>query len=146
MELDGKDRRILDCLKQNSRLSTGKLAKLTNIPVTTVHNRLRKMQGSVIKQYTININYDALGKGLLAYILLTVSQPLSGNKLNQHKICEQLKKVDALIEEAAIITGNFDILVKLRAADMKELDMLIVKIRDIEGVDKTQTALALGIY
>ena len=42
--IDEKDQLILEVLKENSTLSTSKIAKSTKIPITTVHNRIKKLE------------------------------------------------------------------------------------------------------
>jgi DNA-binding Lrp family transcriptional regulator len=43
MEFDQKDKKILQIFKESSNLTTSRIAKKTSIPVTTVHNRIRKL-------------------------------------------------------------------------------------------------------
>ena len=43
MKIDKKDRKIIAELVLDSRQTTGKLSKKLNIPVTTVHNRIKKL-------------------------------------------------------------------------------------------------------
>ena len=44
----------------------------------------------------------------------------------------------------SIVTGGTDLIIKVRAKDVGELnDFVIKKLRSIDGVDKTQTAIVL---
>ena len=71
--LDNKDLKILEVLKVNSRLSTQKIAKKTLIPITTVHNRMKKLEKEgIIKGYTVILDYKKLGKPILSFILISV--------------------------------------------------------------------------
>jgi len=70
-KVDNKDLHILEMLRANSRLSEQKIAKKTGIPMTTVHNRAKKMrQAGIIEGYTVRLNHAKLGKPLVAYVLL----------------------------------------------------------------------------
>ena len=40
--MDEKDEKILRLLKENSKSTTQQIAKKTLIPITTVHNRIKK--------------------------------------------------------------------------------------------------------
>ena len=42
--LDDKDKKIIEILKENSRLSTQQISKKTLIPITTVHHRIKKLE------------------------------------------------------------------------------------------------------
>lgn len=144
MEIDKKDRKILDALKENSNLTSRRLSKKLRIPITTVHNRINKMQKlGVIKGYTVRLDYKKLDMGILSYILVGVMYMLpDGKKLSQENIAKEIKKTGA--EEVCIVTGGTDIVVKVRAKDVEELnDYIIKKLRNIEGVDKTRTMIVL---
>ena len=65
MELDQKDKKILQILKENANLTTSQIAKKTAIPITTVHNRIKKLnKEKVIKNYTLNLDFEKIGKPL----------------------------------------------------------------------------------
>ncbi len=145
--VDKKDTKIIEALKENCKLTTSQLSKKLNTPITTIHNRIKKLeqQGS-IKQYTIVPDYKKLGKGISSYILVTVTYTLpSGKKTTQESIAKNIKKLGA--EEVSIVTGGTDIILKVRSKDVEELNNFIIdKLRTVEGVDKTQTMIVLDSY
>lgn len=148
MEIDQKDKSVLEALKQNARLTTKEIAKKVRLPITTVHNRIKKLEKlGVIKNYTLNLNYHKLGKPILAYILISVNYTMpNGNKINQENIAMQISKLEG-VEETSIVTGVTDIFAKVRVASIEELnDLLIKRLRNIDGVDKTQTFMALNTF
>ncbi len=145
MTLDEKDKQILDLLKQDSSLTTSKISKKTRIPITTIHNRIQKLKRlDIIKNYTLNLNYEKLGKSITSYILLTVSQTLaSGKKTSQQEIGKKIKAHDD-IEIVDIVTGSTDMIIKVRTDSMSSLNSLLTNdLRKIDGVDKTQTMMVL---
>ncbi len=144
--LDEKDFQILEVLKQNSKFTTQQIAKKINIPITTIHNRIKKLEKlSIIKGYTVVMDYKQIGKGILAYVLVTVNYLLpSGKKITQESIAKNIKKLSG-VEEVDIMTGVIDILVKVRLKDIDELnDFVIDRLREIDGIDKTQTMIVLS--
>lgn len=144
MGLDKKDMRILKLLKDDSKLTTSQISKKTAIPATTIHNRIKKMQKhGIIKNYTVNIDFEKIGKPLKAFVLITVNQNIAHKKISQNDVGKIIKKFEE-VEEVDIVTGATDILVKVRAENIHELNELITKkLRDIGGVDKTQTMMVL---
>ncbi len=145
MTLDEKDKQILDLLKQDSSLTTSKISKKTRIPITTIHNRIQKLKRlGIIKNYTLNIDYEKLGKSITSYILLTVNQTLtSGKKTSQQEIGKKIKAHDD-IEIVDIVTGSTDMIIKVRTDSMSSLNSLLTNdLRKIDGVDKTQTMMVL---
>ncbi|RMF05168.1 Lrp/AsnC family transcriptional regulator [Candidatus Woesearchaeota archaeon] len=143
--LDSKDKAILAELRRDSKQTTKSIARKLRIPVTTVHHRIKRMEETgVIKGYTVLINHERIGKQIAAYVLVSVNSSLpNGQKTDQHKIARILKSHDE-VEEASIVTGGTDILLKLRCANVAALNkFLLTTIRGIEGVDKTQTMVVL---
>ena len=50
--LDEKDTQILNLLKDNAKLTSSQISKLTRIPITTIHNRIKKLEKEkIIKNY-----------------------------------------------------------------------------------------------
>jgi Lrp/AsnC family transcriptional regulator for asnA, asnC and gidA len=144
--IDDKDQKILFVLQQDSSLSTNEISELTGIPQTTVHNRIRKLkENHVIQGFTIKINRKAIGKGLVAFILCTVSyRTQTGDKISQIDVARQICQFPE-VEEAAIVTGEIDLIVKVSVRDVDALnDFLITKLRDLEGVEKTVTSVVLS--
>lgn len=146
--MDEKDERILDVLKENSKLSTQQISKKTSIPITTVHHRIKKLVGEgIIKRYTIDLDYKKIGKPISAYVLTNVDyKMLKQMKKTQQDIAKKLKLHQA-IEEVSMITGITDIIIKTRVKDINELNNLIDRyIRNLDGVDRTQTLIVLGEF
>jgi len=138
VRLDEKDFAIIDELKKNSRLSEQKLARKTNIPMTTVHNRIKKLRAAkVIEGYTIKLNYVKLGKPIVAYILLKAVA-----NADQKKLLEQVAKLP-LVREVAMVTGEFDLLFKVKVSSMEELNEIVVqKLRKQKTVGETRTMIS----
>ncbi|MBI4175931.1 MAG: Lrp/AsnC family transcriptional regulator [Candidatus Aenigmarchaeota archaeon] len=146
--LDEKDMEILGLLKENSKLTTQQVSKKTLIPITTVHNRIKKMENlGVIKGYALNIDHKKLGKNITAIVLLTVSYMLpDGRKISQTELAKEIRKHPG-VEEVNIVTGGSDIILKVRVESVEKLnDFIISDLREIGGVDKTQTMIVLSSF
>ena len=142
--VDNKDRRIIEELVKDSRQTTSQLSKKLNIPITTIHNRIKKLiKIGVIINYTVNLDHNLLGRPVPAYVGITINYNVLGKKVNQTEIAKQLKSIDG-VYEVYILTGGSDILVKALAKDIPDLNNLVTeRLRNIEGVDKTQTSIIL---
>ncbi len=137
-ELDSRDHALLAALCQNSRLSEKKLALKTRIPMTTVHNRLKKLcaQG-VIKGYSLQLDYSKLGRPLVAYVMVKAAP-----RADQKKLLAYISARDS-VAEAAMITGEFDMIFKARVASMDELNRLVVQdLRTQPAVSETRTFIS----
>ncbi|MBI4452933.1 Lrp/AsnC family transcriptional regulator [Candidatus Woesearchaeota archaeon] len=142
--VDNKDRRIIEELVRDSRQTTSQLSKKLNIPITTIHNRIKKLiKTGVIINYTVNLDHNLLGRPVPAYIGVTINYTVPGKKINQTDIANQIKKIEG-VYEVYILTGGSDILVKVLVKDITELNTFVTeKLRNVVGVDKTQTSIIL---
>ena len=146
MDLDEKDLQVLEELKENAKRTTSQISKRINIPITTVHNRIKKLEKlGIIKRYTVEVDYKKLDKPMTAYVMVQVIYMLpSGVKVMQEDVAKEIKSMPE-VESVELLTGTTDILVKVRVKDVDELNEFIIrKLRKIEGVDKVQTSVVLS--
>jgi len=144
--LDEKDLKLLDLLKENSRLTTSELSKKLEMPQTTIHNRIKKLRElGIIKRFSIDVARKKVGRGLVSFILCTVSyRTATGQKTNQLEIAHQIKALPE-VEDVSIVTGEIDMIVKVSLKDVDELnDFIISKLRNIEGIERTITSVVLS--
>lgn len=143
--MDKKDEKILELLRENSKLTTHQISKKTLIPITTVHNRIKKLEKEgIIKKYTLELDNKKLGKNVAAYIQITVDYKLLKEiKMSQHELAHKIRK-NEFVEGAGIVTGGTDIIIKIRVKDIDELDNFVTNyLRSIDGIEKTQTMVIL---
>jgi Lrp/AsnC family leucine-responsive transcriptional regulator len=139
--LDEKDFAIIDELKKNSKLSEQKIARKTGIPMTTVHNRIKKLRASdIIEAFTIRLNYKRMNLPIVAYVLV---KALPG--ADQKVLLSKIAKLPN-VYQAAMITGEFDILFMARVGSMEELNSIVVqKLRKMKFVGETRTMISYEI-
>ena len=144
-KLDNMDLEVLEALKDNSRATVREIAKKINLPITTVHNRLRKLKKeSVIKQFTIEPDYEKLGKPVLALVFASIDhEKLVDTKSGIDSLKKKLHGFDE-VEKIFAVTGDIDIILFVRVAGIKALDdFLIKKLRNIKGISRTTTQIVL---
>lgn len=136
-----KDRKILNILKQDSSLSIREIAKKTLLPITTIHNRVKRLrQEGVITSYTVTLDEKKLGRGLTVYIITYVDiEKLRELKTSQHELVDKIKKLE-YVEEVAIVIGEGDIILKVRVKDQQAYDaFLLNKLHQIKGIKGTKS-------
>ena len=142
---DEKDVAILAALKENGRFSSQQVAKRTRLPISTVHNRIKKMEGiGAIKGYTVVMDEKKTGM-IAAYVLIIVNyHPPDGTIIDQYELAKRIRHISG-VEEVSMTTGSADILIKVRTRNVDELNELITRqLRSFKGVDKTQTLVVLN--
>jgi len=104
----------------------------------------QKTKEGIIKRFTVDVNHDKIGKGFVAYILISADlQAMKKLKKNQYDLAKELRKFE-FIERADIVSGGTDIVTIVRVKDVKEFDkVLLGKIQLIEGVANTQSLIVI---
>jgi Lrp/AsnC family transcriptional regulator, leucine-responsive regulatory protein len=141
-ELDEIDFEIMDELKADAAKTRKQLAKKLGLPLTTVHNRIEKMEkNGVIKGYTAIIDRKKTGRGIGAYIDATVNY--ISPDFSQQDIARKILLMSE-VDEVSIVTGEKDLLIKVHVASTDDLNEFITKkLRSIKGIDKTSTSAIL---
>ncbi len=142
-KIDKKDLNILDLLQKNCRMTSKEIARVIDSPVTTAFARIKRMEElGIIKNYKAVLDAAKLDKGTTAFILASVSYRLKqGAQLSQRKIVQEIAKFPE-VQEAHIITGDWDILIKVKEKDVSGIGKFVIdKLRVVEGIEKTLTCM-----
>jgi Lrp/AsnC family leucine-responsive transcriptional regulator len=144
VKLDEKDAAILSLIQADSKLTARQIAKKVNAPITTVFAKIKRMEKlGVIKEYRAILAAEKLGAATTAFILASVSYRAKADDLpiSQRTVAEEIVKFPE-VQEVHIITGDWDLLVKLRAESVDAVGKFVVdKLRLIKGLEKTLTCM-----
>ncbi len=114
-ELDRIDRRILQALQADARLSNLKLAERVGLSPTAVLARVQRLvRDGVIQGFEARLDPARLGRGLLVFVEVLLDRT-TPNVFEQFKAAVQVHE-DIL--ECHMVAGGFDYLLKTRFADM----------------------------
>jgi Lrp/AsnC family transcriptional regulator, leucine-responsive regulatory protein len=142
--LDEKDIAILALIQNNSRLTAKEIARKISIPITTVFAKTKKMEDQgIIKGFKAILAPEKLDSGTAAIIFASVSygSPAGANPTSQRVVAEEISKL-AEVQEVHIITGDWDLMIKLRAENVDAVGRFVVdKLRCIKGIEKTLTCM-----
>lgn len=127
--MDEIDADIIRSLVKNSRITLSQMSKDIDVPDATISNRLKKLEKDVIKQYTLLIDPLKLGLTVTAIIIIQTE-----SEKHAHVEIELSKLED--VSEVYSISGEYDILIKVWAQDLEELNKIVNnKIRSVDGVE-----------
>jgi len=142
--LDERDIEILKLLQKNCRMTAKEIAKKIGSPITTVYAKIKRMEElGVIKQYKAILDSKKLDKGAAAFILTSfVYRPGGREKpLSQRDVAKQIAAFPE-VQEVHIITGGWDILIKVKADHVDTLGKFVMdKLRLIEGIENTLSCI-----
>lgn len=143
-QLDERDVRILKLLQNDCKITAKEMARKIGSPITTVYSKIKRMEElGIIKQYKAILDSRKLDKGTTAFILTSfVYRPGGREKpLSQRDVAKQIAAFPE-VQEAHIITGGWDILIKVKADHVDTLGKLVMdKLRMIEGIENTLSCL-----
>ncbi|WP_224364538.1 Lrp/AsnC family transcriptional regulator [Hyalangium versicolor] len=137
--MDSLDYRIVDMLQRDGRATQLEISREIGLSQPAVAERIRKLEErGVITGYTARVDAGKLGKDITAFIGVNIEHP---------KYFEGFaKKVMAMPEvlEAHRVAGQDSYILKVRTANTKSLDQLLVEtLRTISGVTRTHTTIVL---
>lgn len=135
--IDKKDEVILFELKKNARDTTKNIGKTVKIPRITVHDRINKMvKNGIIKSFTIIPDYKKIGLSCTAFIFVSFQSDVD---ISQRELAKRIALLPNVFE-VHIISGEYDLLIKVRGTSLEEIGKLIIdKLRLIKGVGGTLT-------
>ena len=135
-ELDRIDRVLVAALQQDARLRLEDLARMVKLVPSSVHDRLRRLErDGVIGRWTIDVDVRAFGLDVLAYIGVQSSKPCS-------KVMPFIEPI-AAVEECHSVAGSKGLMLKVRVPSTRALLDLIEQLRQIPGVEGTETSIVL---
>lgn len=143
-KLDEKDFAILALVQENCKFTAKQIARKIGSPITTVFAKIKRMEElGIIKGYKAILDPQTLNSGTTAFILASVSYRTKGHEtlVSQRDIAKEIAKFPE-VQEVHIITGDWDLLIKLKAANVDAVGKFVIdKLRLVMGIEKTLTCM-----
>ncbi len=138
--LDDVDLRLLSTLGQRGRATWAELAQLLGLSPPAVAERARKLEErGVIRGYTVLLEPEALGFGLLAFVEVWLE-----GKAQKEGFLELVATLSEVLE-CHHIAGDSDYLLKVRCQNTKVLEELVSeKLKGSSAVARTRTTVVLS--
>jgi Lrp/AsnC family leucine-responsive transcriptional regulator len=144
--IDEIDRQIIRLLQQDARMSNAALADRVGLTVSTVHERVKKLERKgIIKCYVAVIDPQLVGKSIAAFIRISVGAATQGyieSKNNIMEVC--LAEPDVL--ECHGVAGEDCYILKVRVANPQELERLIERLRSNAQISRSITNIVLSTF
>ncbi|HVO36857.1 MAG TPA: Lrp/AsnC family transcriptional regulator [Candidatus Acidoferrum sp.] len=143
-KLDEKDLTILALIQKDCKLTAREIAKKIDSPITTVFAKIKRMEElKIIREYRAILDPKKLNCKTTAFILASVTYGVkNGEKpFSQRDRAAEIAKFPE-VQEVHIITGDWDLLIKLRAESVDSIGQFVIdKLRFIKGIEKTLTCM-----
>jgi len=136
--VDEVDRRLIDVLRDDARISVNDLAARANVSRANAYQRLARLRESgAIRRFTVDVDHRQLGDSITALVFVDI---------DQHAWREMGARLLELpgVDYVGFTTGTMDIVLIVRAPDMQHLrDVVLERLQSFPEVRSTQTSFVL---
>jgi Lrp/AsnC family leucine-responsive transcriptional regulator len=142
MKLDNYDKRILEILQQDGRISNQELADRIGLSPSPCLRRVRALEESgIIAGYRAMLDARRLGLNLIAFVSISMDRHTPERYANFDALVSAMPEV----LECSLITGrDADYQLKIVVRDMDAYqDLLLNKVTRIEGVSGVHSSFVL---
>lgn len=137
MPNDETDSALLKLLAENARMPVATMARRLGLARTTVQARLEKLESNgTIAGYTLRLGAP-LRPRLRATVLLSAEPRAGAAILSRLKTLPQVEAVHNA-------SGRFDMIVELAADTTEDLDRMLDRIGEIQGVKGSESLIHLS--
>lgn len=136
--LDRLDAEIIGRLTRNARTGIVELAAALGVARNTVQARLKRLEDSgVVRGFRPDVDLEAIGVPVQAFVDV---------ELDQRRMAHVVEEISQIPEVLEIITqaGREDLRVRVAAVTHAELQEVVVRIIDTDGVRHTTSTLAIS--
>lgn len=136
--MDSIDAKILKILSNDADVTATEISERINLSVPAINKRIQKLKkDGMIRRFTVLTNGKNIGKPIMAFVLLVVQAGRQGEPF-----LDYVKNDDDILE-CFSVTGEYDYLIKVCAADMESLKNKLSQIKLHNGVVKSHTMISL---
>ncbi len=138
--IDRIDRMLLALLKQDARRKYAELGEAVHLSPPAVHERVKRLErAGVLRRYTVEIDPQALGLALHAFVRIHLSRiPCEELALALQKFPE--------VGECYSSAGEESMLIKVHTSTPASLEELLDRIRRIPEVERILTSIVLTTH
>lgn len=140
--LDEIDLQILRTLQHNAKLTTKELAEAVHLTPTPVFERQKRLERKgYIKKYIAVLDPELLNRSLVVFVSVKLKQ------INREIADDFSRRIRHLPEviECYNTSGNYDYLLKVRAADMKQYQEFILnKLGKIDSLGSLESTFVMS--
>ncbi|MCG7198897.1 Lrp/AsnC family transcriptional regulator [Marinobacter pelagius] len=135
--ISSQDQKLLMLLRRDARASITDLARSLGVSRSTVQNRLARLEkAGIIRGYSVELGGEYLANLVEAHVSIKVVQKLTART---NVALEDISQVVQLFS----VSGEYDLIAIVRAQSLEELSQVLDDIGNLEGVERTNSAVVL---
>lgn len=140
-QIDALDKKIIEQLMKNARMTYVEVAKNCRVTHSAVHQRIKKMkEAGIISGSQLMFDHKSMGFQTCAFIGIQVN--LTSTRTH-NEVFEKIKHIPEIVE-CHHISGKYSLLAKIITRNNEHLKQVIVeKIQAIHEISFTETFISL---
>ncbi|HLP79168.1 MAG TPA: Lrp/AsnC family transcriptional regulator [Acidobacteriota bacterium] len=127
--MDKKELMILSQFRRNARENLTTASRRTHIPISTLYDRLRKYEGTIIRKHTSLLDFAKIGYGLKMQMVIKVA-PKDRKRLQE--FLTKHPRVNSLFS----ISNGYDFIVELILKNLLEVSQFAEILEQFNVLDK----------
>lgn len=139
--MDNFDKKILDFLQKDAKLTAKEMASKLSLSQTPIYERVKKLEKlGIIKSYVAILDGDATNKSFIVFMNFTIKEH---NHTSRTKFIEDVLSLKD-VSELYHTSGNYDFMAKVRFANIKEYrDFLVNQIATVDNISDIDSQIVL---
>lgn len=126
-----KELKLLAHFRSNARKNLTRISKETGVPISTIFDKLKKYEGSVIKKFTSLLDYQKLGYDVRVKLILKVAKE---DRENLRSYLIKNNNINSVFR----ITEGFDFIAEGIFRNMQEVYDFSRKLEQFNIIEKEQ--------
>ncbi|MFT4313267.1 MAG: Lrp/AsnC family transcriptional regulator [Candidatus Woesearchaeota archaeon] len=127
--MNQKELLILSQFRNNARENLTTTSRRISVPISTLHDRLKKYEGTIIQRHTSILNFAELGYSLKIHMILKVNP-------TQKKAVKEFLKKHQRVNSVCSLSNDYDFLCEIILKDLFELTQFSEALEQFHIIDK----------
>lgn len=137
--MDEHDRKIINLLAQDSRRGLNDIGGVVGLSASAVNERIKRLVSlGAIRKFTVDADPEALGAPVLAFVFIELAV------LADEAGFRDFAASQAAILECHHVTGGWSYLIKIRVADLSEVERFLAALKQAGFIERSETLIALS--
>jgi Lrp/AsnC family leucine-responsive transcriptional regulator len=141
-KMDAIDRKLLELVQQDSKMTTKELSLKLNLSVTDVYERIKKWEREgVITKYVALLDKKKIDKGFVVFCNVKLVQHTVDSVTTFEREVVKLEEV----LECFHVSGDYDYVLKIFVKDMEEYrQFMLTKLTTLQFIGSTHSVFMIG--
>lgn len=142
MQLDQLDKKILQKLQTNSKITNKELSNSLNLSVTAIFERIKRLErNKVISGYVAILHPEKVDKSFRVFCQIKLIQHTKSNVM---KFEAEVVKLPEVLE-CYHVSGEYDYILKVLVKDMEAYrEFMLTKLTTLEHIGSTQSTFSIN--